>query len=88
LLADTALMAEEEPSSHVSLQTSEVASSVRAQPCRLPVPEDMVGQYRVVAPLGQGGQGHVFKAECAGRFFVLKFFRSRPVCPSGCYRAA
>ncbi|HEX8438911.1 serine/threonine-protein kinase [Archangium sp.] len=52
-------------------------------PYRLPGPGDLVGQYRVVAPLGQGGQGYVYKAECAGRLVVLKFFRSRPVCPSG-----
>ncbi|WP_146209528.1 serine/threonine-protein kinase [Vitiosangium sp. GDMCC 1.1324] len=45
---------------------------------RLPVPGDTVGQYRVVAPLGRGGQSHVYKVECAGRFFVLKVFPSRP----------
>jgi serine/threonine-protein kinase len=43
----------------------------------------MVGQYRVVAPIGRGGQGHVFKVECAGRFFVLKFFQSRLDSPWG-----
>jgi serine/threonine-protein kinase len=43
----------------------------------------MVGQYRVVAPIGRGGQGHVYKAECAGRFFVLKFFQSRLDSPWG-----
>jgi serine/threonine-protein kinase len=42
-----------------------------------------VGQYRVVGPLGQGGQGHVFLAECAGRSCVLKFFRDYPDNPWG-----
>lgn len=48
-------------------------------PYRLPVPGDRVGAYRVLAHVGRGGQGHVFKAECAGRFFALKFFQARPV---------
>jgi serine/threonine-protein kinase len=43
----------------------------------------MVGQYRVVGPLGQGGQGHVFLAGCAGQSYVLKFFRTRPKDPCG-----
>jgi serine/threonine-protein kinase len=42
-----------------------------------------VGQYRVVGPLGQGGQGDVFLAECAGRSCVLKFFRDHPDNPWG-----
>ena len=50
---------------------------------KLPMPEERVGQYRVVCPLGRGGQGHVYQAEYAGHLFVLKFFLSRPVCPSG-----
>jgi hypothetical protein len=33
---------------------------MRAWACRLPEPGERVGQYRVVGPLGQGGQGHVF----------------------------
>jgi eukaryotic-like serine/threonine-protein kinase len=56
---------------------------VSAPPYRLPEPGELVGQYCVMAPLGQGGQGFVYKAECAGRFVVLKFFLSSPVCPSG-----
>ena len=51
--------------------------------CRLPEPGERVGQYRVVGPLGQGGQGHVLLAECAGGPCVLKFFRSLPVSHSG-----
>ncbi|WNG59380.1 serine/threonine protein kinase [Archangium gephyra] len=43
----------------------------------------MVGQYRVVGPLGRGGQGHVFLAGWEGRSYVLKFFRSLPVSHSG-----
>ncbi|OJT20615.1 hypothetical protein BO221_32035 [Archangium sp. Cb G35] len=42
-----------------------------------------MGQYRVVGPLGRGGQGHVFLAEWEGRSYVLKFFRSLPVSHSG-----
>ncbi|WPB80672.1 serine/threonine-protein kinase [Archangium violaceum] len=50
---------------------------------RLPQPDEKVGQYRVVGPLGRGGQGHVFLAEWEGRSYVLKFFRSLPVSHSG-----
>ncbi|WP_160174523.1 serine/threonine protein kinase [Archangium violaceum] len=50
---------------------------------RLPQPDEKVGQYRVVGPLGQGGQGHVFLAGWEGRSYVLKFFRSLPVSHSG-----
>lgn len=32
----------------------------------------MVGPYRVVAPLGVGGNGYVYKVERAGSFFALK----------------
>lgn len=46
-------------------------------PFKQPASGDMVGAYRLLAKLGDGGQGLVFKAECAGRFFVLKFFRAR-----------
>ncbi|HEX5751484.1 MAG TPA: serine/threonine-protein kinase, partial [Archangium sp.] len=50
---------------------------------RLPEAGEKVGQYRVVGPLGQGGQGHVFLAVWEGRSYVLKFFRSLPVSHSG-----
>ena len=56
---------------------------VSARVYRLPEPGELVGQYRVVGPLGQGGQGHVFLAECAGRSCVLKFFRGYPDNPWG-----
>jgi serine/threonine-protein kinase len=46
-------------------------------PFRLPESGDIVGDYRLLAKLGDGGQGLVFQAEYAGRFFVLKFFRAR-----------
>ncbi len=55
----------------------------RAWVYKLPEPDERVGQYRVVGSLGRGGQGHVFLAEWAGRSYVLKFFRSLPVCHSG-----
>ncbi|HSP80713.1 MAG TPA: protein kinase, partial [Myxococcaceae bacterium] len=46
-------------------------------PFKQPASGDLVGDYRLETKLGDGGQGLVFKAECAGRFFVLKFFRNR-----------
>ncbi|QRK05224.1 serine/threonine protein kinase [Archangium violaceum] len=46
-------------------------------PFKQPESGDIVGNYRLLEKLGDGGQGLVFKAECAGRFFVLKFFRAR-----------
>lgn len=55
----------------------------RARVYRLPGPNERVGQYRVVGPLGRGGQGHVFLAEWEGRSYVLKFIRSLPVSHSG-----
>ncbi|WNG54169.1 protein kinase [Archangium gephyra] len=42
-----------------------------------PARGERVGNYRVVAPLGSGGYGFVFKVECAGRFFALKLLRAR-----------
>lgn len=50
---------------------------------RLPVPGDSVGPYLVLEQVGQGGQGHVYKAQCAGRWFALKFFQVRPAAPWG-----
>ncbi|MFY0529440.1 serine/threonine protein kinase [Archangium gephyra] len=56
---------------------------VSARVYRLPEPGELVGQYRVMGPLGEGGQSHVFLAECAGRSCVLKFFRDYPDNPWG-----
>lgn len=42
-----------------------------------------MGVYRVVAQVGRGGQGHVFKAEWRGRLFALKFFRAWPFASRG-----
>ncbi|HYO51180.1 serine/threonine-protein kinase [Archangium sp.] len=33
----------------------------------------MVGAYRIIEKLGQGGSGHVYKAERGGRFYAVKF---------------
>ncbi|MCY1080977.1 serine/threonine protein kinase [Archangium lansingense] len=55
----------------------------RGQVYRLPQSEEMVGQYRVVGPLGQGGQGLLFLAEWEGCFYVLKLYRSNPTDPCG-----
>lgn len=46
-------------------------------PFKQPESGDIVGDYRLTSKLGDGGQGLVFKAERAGRFFVIKFFRAR-----------
>jgi serine/threonine-protein kinase len=40
---------------------------------RLPSPGDVVGDYRIIGPLGDGGQGRVYRAEAAGQPFALKF---------------
>ncbi|WP_309888042.1 protein kinase domain-containing protein [Archangium sp.] len=43
-------------------------------PSRAPAVGDRVGKYRLVEEVGAGGQGLVFKAECAGQWFALKFY--------------
>lgn len=50
----------------------EQAPLLKRLPFNPPVRGDMVGPYRVVAPLGVGGNGYVYKVERAGRFFALK----------------
>jgi serine/threonine protein kinase len=39
----------------------------------LPTPGDMVGDYHIVGLLGEGGHGHVYRAEAFGRSFAVKF---------------
>ncbi len=39
----------------------------------LPKPGDRVGDYRIVGLLGEGGHGHVYRAEAFGRSFAVKF---------------
>ena len=43
-------------------------------PCRAPAVGDRVGDYLLVAELGRGGHGHVFKAERAGQLHAIKFY--------------
>ncbi len=40
---------------------------------RLPSVGAMVGDYRIVGLIGDGGQGHVYRAEAFGRVYALKF---------------
>jgi len=40
---------------------------------RLPSIGAMVGDYRIVERIGDGGHGHVYRAEACGRFYALKF---------------
>jgi len=40
---------------------------------RLPSIGAMVGDYRIVGLLGEGGHGHVYRAEASGRFYAAKF---------------
>ena len=44
---------------------------------RLPEVGEMVGDYRLVEKLGSGSQGHVYKAEQAGRAYAVKILRGR-----------
>ena len=44
---------------------------------RLPEVGEMVGDYRLVEKLGNGSQGHVYKAEQAGRAYAVKILRGR-----------
>ncbi len=39
----------------------------------LPAPGDVVGDYRIAGLLGEGGHGHVYRAEGFGRSFAVKF---------------
>jgi len=39
----------------------------------LPKPGARVGDYTILHKLGEGGSGHVYKAERGGRFFAIKF---------------
>lgn len=60
--------------------TSEVmeqAQLLKRPPFNPPVRGDMVGPYRVVAPLGVGGNGYVYKVERAGGLFALKVLGMR-----------
>ncbi|WP_309890929.1 protein kinase domain-containing protein [Archangium sp.] len=43
-------------------------------PSRAPAVGDRVGDYLLVAELGRGGHGHVFKAERAGQLRAIKFY--------------
>ena len=40
---------------------------------RLPSIGDLVGDYRIVDLIGNGGQGHVYRAEASGRAYAVKF---------------
>jgi serine/threonine-protein kinase len=58
---------------------SPVPQQRQANATEVPAPSEpqvgaTVGQYLLVEQLGKGGQGHLFKARCEGRFFVLKFY--------------
>jgi len=48
---------------------------MRNAPPPLPSIGDWVGKYEVVAKLGEGGCGTVFKARHGTRFYALKFIR-------------
>lgn len=44
---------------------------------RLPEVGELVGDYRLIEKLGSGSQGHVYKAEQAGRAYAVKILRGR-----------
>ena len=50
---------------------------MRVPPFTPPRCGDRVGDYRIVAVLGEGGFGVVYKVERAGLFFALKLLRAR-----------
>ncbi|PTL82509.1 serine/threonine-protein kinase [Vitiosangium sp. GDMCC 1.1324] len=50
---------------------------MKAPPFKPPEPGDMVGGYRVMEKLGDGGFGFVYKVERAGRYYALKVIRAR-----------
>jgi serine/threonine protein kinase len=43
------------------------------QAIRLPAPGDVVGDYRILGLIGDGGQGRVYRAEAFGKSYALKF---------------
>lgn len=50
---------------------------MKAPPFKPPATGDMVGDYRVVRKLGDGGFGFVYEVERAGRYYALKVIRAR-----------
>jgi hypothetical protein len=40
---------------------------------RLPQPGDWVGPYRILHLLAKGGYSRVYKAECQGRYYAVKW---------------
>jgi eukaryotic-like serine/threonine-protein kinase len=46
---------------------------MKEKPLPLPSPREWVGEYQVMAKLGEGGGGTVFKARRGGSFYALKF---------------
>ncbi|MDC0711609.1 serine/threonine-protein kinase [Stigmatella sp. ncwal1] len=54
--------------------------SVIAHPLQLQ-PDMKIGPWRIVARLGSGGFGAVFRVECGGEFFALKFAVHGPDSP-------
>ncbi|MBM7115722.1 serine/threonine protein kinase [Archangium primigenium] len=50
---------------------------MKAPPFKPPATGDMVGDYRIVRKLGDGGFGFVYEVERAGRYYALKVIRAR-----------